>query len=119
MSEQENPESGQSIDRSMLGDLLKYEVGDNDLQSLKKFLDLKLEVRIELGHTKIKLKDLIQMKQGGVIAVDKFAGEPLDILINDRVVAHGEAVVVNDNIAIRLTDIIASVEPYDEQKSQF
>ena len=119
MSENETSENQETIDPKALGDLLQYEVGDKDLKSLKKFLDLKLEVRIELGHTRIKLKDLIQMKQGGVIAVDKFAGEPLDILINGRIVAHGEAVVVNDNIAIRLTDIIAAVEPYDEEKSQF
>ena len=119
MSENEAMENPETIDERHLEGAFDYEVKDQDLTNLKKYLDLKLEVRIELGHTRIKLKDLIQMKQGGVIAVDKFAGEPLDILINDRVVAHGEAVVVNDNIAIRLTDIIAAVEPYDEEKSKF
>ena len=80
---------------------------------LHRYLDLALEIRIELGQSKIKLHELIKMQTGGVLVVEKFAGEPLDILLNGKVIAHGEAVVVNDAVAIRLTDIVPAVESYE------
>jgi len=80
---------------------------------LHRYLDLPLEIRIELGQSKIKLHELIKMQKGGILVVDKFAGEPLDILLNGKVIAHGEAVVVNDRLAVRMTDIISSVETFD------
>ena len=88
-------------------------IDNTEHKSLDKFLDLPIEVRIELGATKLNLMEIIKLRKGGVIAVDKFAGEPLDILINGKVIAHGEAVVVNDAVAIRLTDIVPAVESYE------
>ena len=82
---------------------------------LHRYLDLALEIRIELGQSKIKLHELIKMQTGGVLVVEKFAGEPLDILLNGKVIAHGEAVVVNDRLAVRMTDIIGSVETFSKE----
>ena len=73
-------------------------------------LDIPLEVSVELGRTKIPISDLLQLGQGSVIELAKLAGEQLEILVNQKLVARGEVVVINDRFGVRLTDIISPAE---------
>jgi flagellar motor switch protein FliN/FliY len=77
---------------------------------LDMLLDVPLEVNVELGRTRMTIQDLLQLGPGSVIELDKVAGEALDILVNGRLVARGEAVVVNDKFGIRITDIVSPQE---------
>ena len=77
---------------------------------LDMLLDVPLEVNVELGRTRMTIQDLLQLGPGSVIELDKVAGEPLDILVNGRLVARGEAVVVNDKFGVRITDIVSPQE---------
>jgi flagellar motor switch protein FliN/FliY len=81
--------------------------GMNDMDFI---LDIPLEVSVELGRTKMLINDLLQLGQGSVIELNKLAGEPLEILVNKKLVARGEAVVVNEKFGVRLTDIISPME---------
>ena len=73
-------------------------------------LDIPLEVSAQLGSTKLLINELLQLGQGSVIELNKLAGEPLEILVNGKLVAHGEAVVINEKFGVRLTDIISPIE---------
>ena len=73
-------------------------------------LDIPLEITVELGRTRMFIKDLLQLGQGSVIELDKMAGEPMEILVNNKLIARGEVVVVNEKFGIRLTDIISPTE---------
>jgi flagellar motor switch protein FliN/FliY len=81
-----------------------------DPRRLDMLLDLPLDVTVELGRTRMSIQELLTLGPGSVIELDKVAGEPLDILINDRLVARGEAVVVNEKFGIRITDIVSPME---------
>jgi flagellar motor switch protein FliN/FliY len=65
---------------------------------------------MELGNTEIAIRNLMQLTQGSVVELDRFAGEPLDVLVNGTLIAHGEVVVVNDKYGIRLTDVVSPSE---------
>jgi len=73
-------------------------------------LDVPLDIAVELGRARMSIQDLLALGPGSVIELDKIAGEALDILVNDRLVARGEAVVVNDKFGIRITDIVSQSE---------
>jgi flagellar motor switch protein FliN/FliY len=73
-------------------------------------LDVPLDVTVELGRSRMTIQDLLGLTPGSVIELDKIAGEPLDIVVNDRLIARGEAVVINDKFGIRITDIISKAE---------
>ena len=93
----------------------EVKAGDDALNKLKVqnldfILDIPLKVTVELGRTSVIIKDLLQLGQGSVLELDKLAGEPLEILVNKKLVAKGEVVVVNEKFGIRLTDIISPVE---------
>lgn len=79
----------------------------NDLDMI---LDIPVKLSVELGHTKMPIKNLLQLAQGSVVELAGMAGEPLDVLINGFLIAQGEVVVVNDKLGIRLTDIITPSE---------
>jgi flagellar motor switch protein FliN/FliY len=79
----------------------------NDLDMI---LDIPVKLTVELGHTKMPIKNLLQLAQGSVVELAGLAGEPLDVLINGFLIAQGEVVVVNDKLGIRLTDIITPSE---------
>lgn len=81
-----------------------------DIRDLEFILDLPLEVSVELGRAKMLIHDLLQLGQGSVVELNKFAGEPLEILVNNRLVARGEAVVVNEKFGVRITDIVSPME---------
>jgi flagellar motor switch protein FliN len=73
-------------------------------------LDIPLELSVELGKTKMLVNDLLQLGQGSIVELNKLAGEPLEVFINNKLVARGEVVVVNEKFGIRLTDIISPLE---------
>jgi flagellar motor switch protein FliN/FliY len=79
-------------------------------QNLELLLDIPLEITAELGRAKMIINDLLQLGQGSVIELNKLAGEPLEIMINQKLIARGEVVVVNEKFGIRLTDVISPLE---------
>ncbi len=81
-----------------------------DSKNLDMILDIPLVVTVELGRTKMMINDLLQLGQGSVIELSKLVGEPLEILVNDKLVARGEVVVVNEKFGVRLTDIVSPME---------
>jgi flagellar motor switch protein FliN/FliY len=80
-----------------------------DVSRMKMVLDVPLKVTVELGRTKLLVNDLLQLGQGSVIELDKMAGEPMEIFVNDKLVAMGEVVVVNEKFGVRLTDVMSGV----------
>lgn len=93
-----------------LTDVAKITPQDNQKRELDFILDIPLDVSAELGKTRLLIKDLLQLGQGSVIELNKLAGEPLEIFVNGKLVARGEAVVVNEKFGVRLTDIISPIE---------
>lgn len=82
--------------------------GDAESRGLDFLYDIPLQISVEVGRSKILLRDLLKMGEGYVIELDKLAGEPLDLYVNSRLVARGEAVMVGDKFGIRLTDVIST-----------
>ncbi len=107
MDEKEQLESGESMDTTGNGAGLDL---NQDTRDLDFILDIPLELTVELGRTKMMVNDLLQLGQGSIVELNKLAGEPLEICINKKLVARGEAVVVNEKFGIRLTDIISPIE---------
>ena len=85
--------------------------GDRGLEFL---YDVPLQISVEVGRSKILLKDLLQMGEGYVIELDKLAGEPLDLYVNSRLIAKGEAVMVGEKFGIRLTDVVNTSERIEQ-----
>jgi flagellar motor switch protein FliN/FliY len=83
---------------------------DSGRRDLDFILDIPLDVSAELGRTKLLINELLQLGQGSVIELNKLAGEPLEIYVNGKLVARGEAVVINEKFGVRLTDIISPIE---------
>lgn len=86
------------------------ESGGSTSTNLDFILDIPMEVSVELGRSKMLISDLLQLGQGSVIELTKLAGEPLEVLVNQKLIARGEVVVVNEKFGIRLTDIISPTE---------
>ena len=78
--------------------------------NLDMVLDIPVTISMEIGRTRISIRNLLQLSQGSVVELDRLAGEPMDVLVNDTLIAHGEVVVVNDKFGIRLTDVISAAE---------
>ncbi|MDP1708250.1 MAG: flagellar motor switch protein FliN [Gammaproteobacteria bacterium] len=81
-----------------------------DEANLEVILDIPVTLSMEIGRTKISIRNLLKLNQGSVVELDRLAGEPMDVLVNNCLVAHGEVVVVNDKFGIRLTDVISAAE---------
>ncbi|QUM77491.1 flagellar motor switch protein FliN [Moritella sp. 24] len=79
-------------------------------QKLDSILDIPVVISMEVGRSKISIRNLLQLNQGSVVELDRIAGEPLDVMVNGTLIAHGEVVVVNDKFGIRLTDVISQTE---------
>jgi flagellar motor switch protein FliN/FliY len=86
------------------------ENNNDQTRRLDLLLDVPLDIAVELGRARMSIQDLLALGPGSVIELDKIAGEALDILVNDRLVARGEAVVVNDKFGVRITDIVSQSE---------
>lgn len=85
-------------------------------RNLDLILDIPLKVTVELGRTKMPVSELLNLTQGSVIELAKLAGEPMEVLVNDKLIARGEAVVVNEKFGVRLTDIISTRERVEQLK---
>jgi len=102
---------GMAIPASM--DELQEEIGPlsaEDSRKLEVILDIPVTLSLEVGRTKISIRNLLQLNQGSVVELDRLAGEPLDVLVNGTLIAHGEVVVVNEKFGIRLTDVVSAQE---------
>ena len=93
-----------------MSDKLEVNETEHDRKKLDFILDIPLQVTVELGRTKLLVKDILQLNQGAVVELTKMAGEPLDIFVNSKLVARGEAVVVNEKFGVRLVDIVSPNE---------
>ena len=96
--------------KGVIFETLSLQQTEEQKQDINLILDIPIDLSVELGRTKMAIKDLLNLTQGSVIALDGLAGEPLDILINGYLIAQGEIVVVGDNYGIRITDIITPSE---------
>lgn len=111
MEEQATEESGDAVESVGLEEF------DNEPQSaatdnpeLDIILDIPVSISMEVGSTDITIRNLLQLNQGSVIELDRLAGEPLNVLVNGTLIAHGEVVVVNEKFGIRMTDVISPSE---------
>ncbi|MCP5202284.1 MAG: flagellar motor switch protein FliN [Gammaproteobacteria bacterium] len=84
--------------------------GTGEPGSLENILDIPVTLAVEIGSTKVSIRNLLQFNQGSVVELDRLAGEPLDVLVNGTLIAHGEVVVVNEKFGIRLTDVVSAHE---------
>ena len=91
-------------------------IGDEYPHNLEFILDIPLQVSVELGRTKMLVNELLKLGQGSVIELTKLAGESLEILVNQKAIARGEVVVVNDKYGIRLTEVISPMERIERLK---
>ncbi len=93
-------------------DVLENEAagGSNREVDLELVLDIPVTIAMEIGRTKINVRSLLQLNQGSVVELDRLAGEPLDVMVNGTLIAHGEVVVVNEKFGIRLTDVVSAQE---------
>jgi flagellar motor switch protein FliN len=89
---------------------LETKTNETSMKNLDFILDIPMQVSVQLGSTKMLIRDLLQLGQGSVVELEKLAGEPLEVLVNHRLVARGEVVVVNEKFGIRLTDVVSAVE---------
>jgi flagellar motor switch protein FliN/FliY len=87
-----------------------------EIQNLDMLLDIPLQVTVELGRTKRSVKEILELSSGSIIELDKLAGEPVDILVNSKIVAKGEVVVIDENFGVRVTDIISQTERLNKLK---
>ncbi|MEH6358789.1 MAG: flagellar motor switch protein FliN [Pseudomonadales bacterium] len=97
-------------------DQLQDDGGVNLSPELDVILDIPVTVSMEVGNTEITIRNLLQLNQGSVIELDRMAGEPLDVLVNGTLIAHGEVVVVNEKFGIRLTDVVSPSERIQKLK---
>jgi flagellar motor switch protein FliN len=116
MSEDEEIEMDDEVKAAVFQQVDKQEEVDDyyataaeDL-NLDVILDVPVTLSMEIGRTQINIRNLLQLNQGSVVELDRFAGEPLDVLVNGTLVAHGEVVVINEKFGIRLTDVISVSE---------
>ena len=84
------------------------EGGPPEKVSMDLLRDVTLDLKIELGHTRMNLDEILQLRRGSVVTLDKLAGDPVDIFVNGRMVARGEVLVLNDNFCVRVAELIGS-----------
>lgn len=85
-----------------------------DGRGIDLLLDIPLQVSVEVGRSKILVHDLLQLQEGSLIELDKLAGEPLDLFVNARLIARGEAVVINEKFGLRLTEVVSAAERIEQ-----
>lgn len=120
MSEEENTMgddelADENTDAAVLNELdagssQSSDVPLTDNPDLEVVLDIPVKIAMEVGSTQITIRNLLQLNQGSVIELERLAGEPLDVLVNGTLIAHGEVVVVNEKFGIRVTDVISPSE---------
>ena len=111
MAEQAAVESGKErIENAKLDKLKAEAAAADESANLDAILDIPVCLSVEIGQTRISIRNLLQLNQGAVVELDRLAGEPLDVLVNNTLIAHGEVVVVNEKYGIRMTDVISAHE---------
>ncbi|MCP1093057.1 flagellar motor switch phosphatase FliY [Bacillaceae bacterium OS4b] len=93
-----------------------YQLQEPETKNLSMLMDIPLQVTVELGRTKRSVKDILELSSGSIIELDKLAGEPVDILVNSRLIAKGEVVVIDENFGVRVTDIMSQSERLNKVK---
>jgi flagellar motor switch protein FliN len=107
----------EAVEQAPLQNLEEEEGGANiGDSSMDVILDIPVSISMEIGASKISIRNLLKLNQGSVIELDRLAGEPLDVLVNGTLIAHGEVVVVNEKYGIRLTDVISAAERIQKLK---
>lgn len=109
LEQQENTD-GENAQAMELDDFSDGGGGIEGSPDLDVILDIPVSISMEVGRTSITIRNLLQLNQGSVIELDRLAGEPLDVLVNGTLIAHGEVVVVNEKFGIRMTDVISPSE---------
>ncbi|MDF1511885.1 flagellar motor switch protein FliN, partial [Robertmurraya sp. DFI.2.37] len=88
----------------------QYQLQESEAKNLNMLFDIPLQVTVELGRTKRSVKGILELSPGSIIELDKLAGEPVDILVNNHLIAKGEVVVIDENFGVRVTDIISQTD---------
>lgn len=109
MAEAEGTDGASPVELEELRDE-KADITVDEKRKLDTILDIPVTISMEVGRAKISIRNLLQLNQGSVVELERVAGEPLDVLVNGTLIAHGEVVVVNDKFGIRLTDVISQIE---------
>lgn len=108
--EQQEKEDAPTARQVELDDFSEDSTASEGQPDLNVILDIPVTISMEVGRTSITIRNLLQLNQGSVIELDRLAGEPLDVLVNGTLIAHGEVVVVNEKFGIRMTDVISPSE---------
>lgn len=101
--------AAQPVDMPELGAGIAAVDGDSD-RNLDVILDIPVTLSMEIGRTRLPIRNLLQLNQGSVVELERLAGEPMDVLVNGTLIAHGEVVVINERYGIRLTDVVSPAE---------
>jgi len=110
------PQPNRNVQAAQFSDLSGFGAASTENTNLNLLLDIPLKVTVELGRTQKQIKDILELSQGSIVELDKLAGEPVDILVNNKLIAKGEVVVIDENFGVRVTDIVS---PWDRiQKLQ-
>jgi len=104
------PERSANIQPAAFSNFEAPTLSENEAKNLDMLLDIPLEVTVELGRTKRSIKEILELAPGSIVELDKLAGEPVDILVNQRLIAKGEVVVIDENFGVRVTDIVSQKE---------
>jgi len=115
MNEQEESEAAAKVDPENLTESSAAE-GTIENEKLDVILDIPVSLSMEVGRTQIPIRNLLQLTQGSVVELDRLAGEPLDVMVNGTMIAHGEVVVINEKYGIRLTDVMSPHERIQKLK---
>jgi flagellar motor switch protein FliN/FliY len=109
-SAKSNNSAGGNFEKAQFGQLMNEGHANVDEVNLDVILDIPVTLSVEIGRTRQTIRNLLQLNQGSVVELDRLAGEPMDVLVNGTMIAHGEIVVVNEKFGIRLTDVISAAE---------
>ena len=110
LDEQDEQESGAKAEAATATFEELTDESAGDAVNMDSILDVPVTISMEIGRTKINIRNLLQLNQGSVVELDRLAGEPMDVLVNGTLIAQGEVVVVNEKFGLRLTDIISPSE---------
>ncbi len=107
MNEQAESEASPADFQNLQADAMPASAMEENIEMI---LDIPVTVSVEIGRSKINIRNLLKLNQGSVVELDRLAGEPMDVIVNGTLIAHGEVVVVNEKFGVRLTDVISATE---------
>lgn len=112
----ETPAPAPRAESAKFPGLTPRQEGSGTVANLDMILDIPVTISVEIGRAKMVVNDLLQLGQGAVVELEKLAGEPMEILVNGKLIARGEAVVVNEKFGVKLTDIVSPTERINKLK---